>query len=143
MRSRGSSNRLSNSGGSPFRSRISALLLAMFATMATVYVAGRMWQEAESRVYLIKELDRRTGQGHSSVSVSETLKIVTCKEQLKKLSAIQMDLAAAKQEGYVSKEHSGNDGTRSKKRLLGVIGIITTFGRKKNRDAIRKAWMQS
>ncbi|KAG8496088.1 hypothetical protein CXB51_009443 [Gossypium anomalum] len=143
MRSRGSSNRLSNSGGSPFRSRISALLLAMFATMATVYVGGRMWQEAESRVYLIKELDRRTGQGHSSVSVSETLKIVTCKEQLKKLSAIQMDLAAAKQEGYVSKEHSGNDGTRSKKRLLGVIGIITTFGRKKNRDAIRKAWMQS
>ncbi|KAH1115512.1 hypothetical protein J1N35_008890 [Gossypium stocksii] len=143
MRSRGSSNRLSNSGGSPFRSRISALLLAMFATMATVYVAGRMWQEAESRVYLIKELDRRTGQGHSSVSVSETLKIVTCKEQLKKLSAIQMDLAAAKQEGYVSKEHSGNDGTRTKKRLLGVIGIITTFGRKKNRDAIRKAWMQS
>lgn len=143
MRSRGSSNRLSNSGGSPFRSRISALLLAMFATMATAYVAGRMWQEAESRVYLIKELDGRTGQGHSSVSVSETLKIVSCKEQLKKLSAIQMDLAAAKQEGYVSKEDSGNDGTRSKKRLLGVIGIITTFGRKKNRDAIRKAWMQS
>lgn len=62
---------------------------------------------------------------------------------MKKLSAIQMDLAAAKKEGYVSKEHSGNDGTRSKRRLLGVIGIITTFGRKKNRDAIRKAWMQS
>ncbi|KAE8706343.1 putative beta-1,3-galactosyltransferase 11 [Hibiscus syriacus] len=144
MRSRGSSNRLSNSGGgSAFRSRISALVLAMFATMATVYVAGRMWQEAESRVYLIKELDRRTGQGHSSVSVSETLKIVACKEQLKKLSAIEKDLAAAKQEGFVSKEHLGNDDTRPKKRLLAVIGIITTFGRKKNRDAIRKAWMQS
>ncbi|GMJ03829.1 hydroxyproline O-galactosyltransferase 1 [Hibiscus trionum] len=144
MRSRGSSNRLSNpGGGSAFRSRISALVFAMFATMATVYVAGRMWQEAESRVYLIKELDRRTGQGHSSVSVSETLKIVACKEQLKKLSAIEKDLAAAKQQGFVSKEHSGNDATPSKKRLLAVVGIITTFGRKKNRDAIRKAWMQS
>ncbi|KAK8533104.1 hypothetical protein V6N12_076385 [Hibiscus sabdariffa] len=144
MRSRGSSNRLSNSGGgSSFRSRITALVLAMFATMATVYVAGRMWQEAESRVYLIKELDRRTGQDHSSVSVSETLKLVACKEQLKKLSAIEKDLAAAKQEGFVSNAHSGNDGTPRRKRLLAVVGIITTFGRKKNRDAIRKAWMQS
>ena len=54
-----------------------------------------------------------------------------------------MDLAAARQEGFVSKEHLENDGTHSKKKLLAVIGIITTFGRKTNRDAIRKAWMQS
>ena len=39
MHSRASQNRLS---GSSFGSRISALLLAMFATMATVYVAGRL-----------------------------------------------------------------------------------------------------
>ena len=52
-----------------------------------------------------------------------------------------MDLAAATQEGFVPKHLSKNDGTRSKKKLLAVIGIITTFGRKKNRDAIRKAWM--
>ncbi|GMI79128.1 hydroxyproline O-galactosyltransferase 1 [Hibiscus trionum] len=44
---------------------------------------------------------------------------------------------------FVSKESSESDSTRSKKRLLAVIGIVTTFGRKKNRDAIRKAWMQS
>lgn len=54
-----------------------------------------------------------------------------------------MDLAVARKEGFASKVHLENDSTRSKKRLLGVIGIITTFGRKKNRDAIRKAWMQS
>lgn len=42
MRSRGSANRLSNSGGSSFYSRISALILSMFATMATIYVAGRL-----------------------------------------------------------------------------------------------------
>ncbi|XVF10558.1 hypothetical protein REPUB_Repub07fG0192800 [Reevesia pubescens] len=143
MRSRGSSNRLTNSGGPAFHSRISALVLALVATMATIYVAGRMWQDAENRVYLIKELDRRTGQGHSAVSVDDTLKIIACREQQKKLSALEMDLAAAIQEGFLSKEHVGNDGTRSKKRLLAVLGIITTFGRKKNRDAIRKAWMQS
>ncbi|KAE8690186.1 putative beta-1,3-galactosyltransferase 11 [Hibiscus syriacus] len=135
MRSRGSSNRISNSGaGSTFRSRISALILAMFATMATVYVAGRMWQEAESRVYLIKELGRRTGQGHSSVSVSETLKIVACEEQLKKLSSIEKDLDAAKQEGFVSKEHSGNDGAALKK-LEEEKGIVVRFiiGKSANR----------
>ncbi|XVF52947.1 hypothetical protein PTKIN_Ptkin05aG0058900 [Pterospermum kingtungense] len=143
MRSRGSTNRLYNSGGSGFYSRISALILAMFATMATIYVAGRMWQDAENRVYLIQELDRRTGQGISAISVDDTLKIIACREQQKKLSALEMDLAAARKEGFVSKVHLENDGTRSKKRLLAVIGIITTFGRKKNRDAIRKAWMQS
>ncbi|XWS49982.1 hypothetical protein CRYUN_Cryun12cG0049400 [Craigia yunnanensis] len=143
MHSRGSSNRLSNSGGTGFHSRISALVLAMFATMATIYVAGRMWQDAENRVYLIHELDRRTGQGNSAIFVDDTLKVIACREQQKKLSALEMDLAAARQEGFVSKEHLENDGTRSKKRLLAVIGIITTFGRKKNRNAIRKAWMQS
>jgi hypothetical protein len=44
------------------RSPMSAMMLAMFATMASFYVAGRLWQDAQSRVYLIKELDRRTGQ---------------------------------------------------------------------------------
>ncbi|OMO58611.1 Glycosyl transferase, family 31 [Corchorus olitorius] len=173
MRSRGSSNRLPNSGGPAFHSRLSALVLAMFATMATIYVAGRsvfflfffiagfffflvyfilsrffvliysMWQDAESRVYLIQELDKRTGQGHSAISVDDTLKIIACREQQKKLSALEMDLAVARQEGFVSKQHLENDGTRPKKKPLAVIGIITTFGRKKNRDAIRKAWMHS
>lgn len=59
------------------------------------------------------------------------------------LAALEMELTAARQEGFVSKHLSVNDGTgrQSTKRLLSVIGIITTFGRKKNRDAIRKAWM--
>lgn len=138
MHSRGSSNRLSSSA---FHSRLSALIFAMFATMATVYVAGRLWQDAESRVYIIQELDRRTGQGKSAVSVDDTLKIIACREQQKKLSALEMELAAARQEGFVSKRFSENDGTSSKKKNLAVIGIITTFGRKKNRDAIRRAWM--
>ncbi|GMI96234.1 hydroxyproline O-galactosyltransferase 1 [Hibiscus trionum] len=139
MRSRGSSS----SSRFGFHSRISALVLAMFATMATVYVAGRIWQDAESRVYLIQELDRRNGQADSVMSVDDTLKVIACREQKKKLLALEMDLSAARQEGFVSKESSESDGARSKKRLLAVIGIVTTFGRKKNRDAIRKAWMQS
>lgn len=45
-----------------------------------------------------------------------------------------MELAAAKQEGFVSKPLSN-------RRPHVVIGILTGFGRKSNRDAIRKAWM--
>ncbi|KAJ4954413.1 hypothetical protein NE237_011196 [Protea cynaroides] len=140
MQSRGSSNRLS---GLVLRSRLSALMFSMFATIASVYVAGRLWQDAQNRVYLIKELDRVSGQGQSAISVDDTLKIINCREQLKKLYALEMELAAARQEGFVSKYVSERNGTHSKKRLLAVIGIATGFGRKNNRDAIRRAWMRT
>ncbi|GFP92609.1 probable beta-1 3-galactosyltransferase 11 [Phtheirospermum japonicum] len=139
MGSRGSNHRLS-SPSSRFGSRISFLMLSMFATMASFYVAGRMWQDAENRVYLINELDKRTGQGKSSVSVDETLKIINCRENQKKLAALHVDLEKARQEGFVTK-HLTDNGATSKKKLLAVIGIITMFGRKHNRDAIRKAWL--
>ncbi|KAL0290703.1 UNVERIFIED_CONTAM: Hydroxyproline O-galactosyltransferase HPGT1 [Sesamum angustifolium] len=138
MGGRGSNHRLFSA--SSFQNRISFLMLSMFATMASLYVAGRLWQDAENRVYLIDELDKRTGQGKSSISIDDTLKIITCREQQKKLAALHVDLEQARQEGFVSKHLPENGGTR-KKKLLAVIGIITMFGRKNNRDAIRKAWM--
>ncbi|KAL0408085.1 UNVERIFIED_CONTAM: Hydroxyproline O-galactosyltransferase HPGT1 [Sesamum radiatum] len=100
MGGRGSNHRLLSA--SSFQNRISFLMLSMFATMASLYVAGR--------------------------------------EQQKKLAALHVDLEQARQEGFVSKHLPENGGT-TKKKLLAVIGIITMFGRKNNRDAIRKAWM--
>ncbi|KAL6127626.1 hypothetical protein ACLB2K_070989 [Fragaria x ananassa] len=130
--------------GNVFRSRIPTLLVSMFATFASIYVAGRLWQDSENRVYLIKELDRITGQGGSVISVDDTLKIIgkmvviySPVEQHKKLSAIETELAAAKQEGFSVQHSTLKNGTRP----LLVIGIFTKFGRKNNRDAIRKAWM--
>ncbi|PHU23199.1 putative beta-1,3-galactosyltransferase 11 [Capsicum chinense] len=117
-------------------------MLAMFATMASLYVAGRLWQDAQNRVYLTKELDRITGQGHSAISVTDTLKIIECREQRKKLSALEMELAAARQEGFVSKQSSDMKKTPEKGPAI-VIGIFTSFGRKNDRDAIRKAWMST
>lgn len=49
-----------------------------------------------------------------------------------------MDLAAARQEGFMVKHSRENNETKIP---LVVIGVITRFGRKNNRDAIRKAWM--
>uniref|UniRef100_M1AWT1 Hexosyltransferase n=2 Tax=Solanum tuberosum TaxID=4113 RepID=M1AWT1_SOLTU len=109
--------------------------------MAALYVAGRLWLDSENRVYLIQELDRRTGQGRSAISVDDTLKIITCREQQKRLTALQMELGKASQEGFVSKHLLDNNEKDSKKKLLAVIGVSTNFGNKKNRDAIRKAWM--
>lgn len=63
------------------------------------------------------------------------------REQHKKLSALEMELAAARQEGFTSMRSTEINGTDYKRRPLVVIGIFTTFGRKNNRDAIRKAWM--
>ncbi|KAK6155613.1 hypothetical protein DH2020_009861 [Rehmannia glutinosa] len=137
MQSKGSSLRFT---GMVIRSRISTLLLSMFATFASLYVAGRLWQDAENRVYLAKKLDRLTGQGRSVMSVDDSWKILECREQRKKLSGLEMELAAARQEGFVSK-HLSEINKTPKKRSLVVIGILTSFGRKSNRDAIRKAWM--
>lgn len=126
-----------------FGSRIATLLFSMLSTIASIYVAGRLWQDAQNRVYIIKELDRITGQRQSAISVDDTLKIIACREQHKKLNALEMELASAIKEGFVSTTlaETESNGTPSKKRPLVVVGIFTTFGRKNNRIAIRKAWM--
>lgn len=51
-----------------------------------------------------------------------------------------MELAAARQEGFVSKHLSETNRT-PKKRQVVVIGILTGFARRNQRDAIRQAWM--
>lgn len=66
--------------------------------------------------------------------------LILVREQQKKLSALEMELVAARQQGFVSKHLTETDRTPQKRPLV-VIGILTRFGRKNNRDAIRKAWM--
>ncbi|XP_010671546.2 hydroxyproline O-galactosyltransferase HPGT1 isoform X1 [Beta vulgaris subsp. vulgaris] len=141
MQRKGSNQRLSSSSSNKLlRSRISFLMLSMFATIASFYVAGRLWQDAQNRVYIINELEKITGQGRSAISVDDSLKVIACREQQKKLSALQMELAAAREEGFVPKYHGRNKAKGGKKPLV-VIGILTSFGRKSKRDAVRKAWM--
>lgn len=53
-----------------------------------------------------------------------------------------MELAAARQEGFVSNYLAEKDKISNRRPLI-VIGILTRFDRKNNRDAIRKAWMAS
>ncbi|KAJ0267198.1 Hydroxyproline O-galactosyltransferase HPGT1 [Hirschfeldia incana] len=129
------------SSSSSSSTRVSSLVISMLATFASLYVAGRLWQESQTRVHLIKELDRVTGQGKSAISVDDTLKIIACREQKKTLAALEIQLSAARQEGFVSKTPRHTADTETKKRPLVVIGIMTSFGNKKKRDAVRQAWM--
>ncbi|CAN6483254.1 unnamed protein product [Victoria cruziana] len=137
MHSQGSSSRLT---GFVRRSRISSLILAMLAVFSTIYVAGRLWQDAENRVYLIKELDRRTGQGNAAISVDDTWKVIACKDEKKKLMGFEAGLAAAREEGFVAR-YTPNNETYHKRRAFLVVGIATEISHKKNRDAIRRSWM--
>ena len=66
--------------------------------------------------------------------------LLLAREQLKKLDALKMELDVARQEGFVPK-YSSIDKAKSKKKPFVVIGILTSFGRKNERDAVRKAWM--
>lgn len=68
--------------------------------------------------------------------------LMLVREQQKKLTALEMDLAAARQEGFVSK-HLPDTKNPPKKRPLVVIGVLTAFSRKNNREVIRKAWMST
>lgn len=67
--------------------------------------------------------------------------VIVHREQQRKLSMLQMELEKAKKEGFVSKHLIETKGTDERKKLLAVVGIFTGFGRRHNRDAIRKAWM--
>ena len=67
--------------------------------------------------------------------------VLLVREQHKKFSALEMELAAARQEGFASLRSTEANEITSKKRPLVVVGIFTRFGRRNNRDAIRKAWM--
>jgi hydroxyproline O-galactosyltransferase HPGT len=63
------------------------------------------------------------------------------RQQGKRLKSLEMELAAAKHEGFVGKYSAEANTTYSKNKPLIVIGIMTSFGRKNYRDAVRKSWL--
>ncbi|PQQ21578.1 hydroxyproline O-galactosyltransferase HPGT1 [Prunus yedoensis var. nudiflora] len=105
------------------------------ATFAEVQKRGKdFWAEFELYVVdLLVGIAVDIALWRSIISADDTLKIIACREQHKKLSA--------RQEGFTSMRSIEINGTNYKIRPLVVIGIFTTFGRKNNRDAIRKVWM--
>lgn len=77
------------------------------------------------------------------MSVDETLKLLDCKDQQKRLTDAELELAAAKSKGYVSKYGVSSNGTATGHRLHAVVGVMTNFGSRSRREAIRKNLLPS
>lgn len=115
---------------------MTSVILLMVSLFAFSYIAGRLWQDAEIRAQLIS-IDPTMGrQNKDPISVDETLRLIDCKEQQKKLVDAGMELAAAKGQGYKPIKKTLVDGRKTV-----VVGIFTNFGGKSRRASSRKTWI--
>lgn len=91
---------------------------------------------------LANMLEKSGGGGGKLVTVEDKLQLLGCKAVEKRLEELEMELAAAKSEGFTSTWVNTKVSTNSTtKRLLAVIGINTEFGNRLKRDIIRRKWM--
>ncbi|KAL1562323.1 Hydroxyproline O-galactosyltransferase hpgt3 [Salvia divinorum] len=115
----------------------SSLVLAFLSCLAWLYVAGRLWQEAESRKVLENLLKKDSNQQPKVVTVEDKLMVYGCKELEQKIVEAEMELTLAKSQGYLKSQVQPSSG----KKLLAVIGIYTGFGGRLRRNVIRGSWM--
>ncbi|KAK2992472.1 hypothetical protein RJ640_011611, partial [Escallonia rubra] len=122
-----------------------SLLLAFFSCVAWLYVAGRLWQDAENRMLLTNLLKRNAGQRPKVLTVEDKLMVLGCKTMIfrdleRRIVEAEMELTLAKSQGYL-KSQLQQSGSSSGKRLLAVIGVYTGFGSRLNRNVFRGSWM--
>ncbi|XP_073143849.1 hydroxyproline O-galactosyltransferase HPGT3-like isoform X2 [Henckelia pumila] len=117
----------------------SSLLMAFISCLAWLYVAGRLWQDAENRMVLASLLKKISGQP-KVLTVDDKLMVLGCKELERKIVEVEMELTLAKSQGYL-KNQLQHASPFSNKKLLAVIGVYTGFGGRLRRNAIRGSWM--
>eukprot|EP00249_Psilotum_nudum_P023633 c28943_g2_i2 orf=405-1241(-) len=124
------------------RGGLTNLMMIMISCLACFYVAGRLWQDTERRLILIKLLNSSAkGKGGRIITADEKLEVFGCKDKENRLAELEMELAAARGQGFL-KEHMNTENiSLSSQRLLAVIGINTEFGNRMRRDSIRRKWM--
>ncbi|GAB4854607.1 Hydroxyproline O-galactosyltransferase hpgt3 [Ancistrocladus abbreviatus] len=132
-----SSSSSSYSSYSSYSSSKPSILLAFLSCLAWLYVAGRLWQDAESRTLLANLLMKHLDQRPKVLTVEDKLKMLGCKDLERRIAEAEMDLALAKSQGYLKKK----SGSSSGQRLLAVIGVYTGFGSHLKRNMFRGSWM--
>eukprot|EP00262_Sarcandra_glabra_P006872 TRINITY_DN19431_c0_g1_i1.p1 TRINITY_DN19431_c0_g1~~TRINITY_DN19431_c0_g1_i1.p1 ORF type:complete len:359 (+),score=66.16 TRINITY_DN19431_c0_g1_i1:28-1104(+) len=123
-------------------SAVTSLLMAFFASLACLYVAGRLWQDAENRILLTNLLSKNSysGQRPKILSVEDKLMTLGCKDMGRRMVEAEMDLTLAKSQGYLRNQLQQN-GSLSGQKLLAVIGVYTGFGSRLKRNTFRSSWM--
>ncbi|CAL8996995.1 unnamed protein product, partial [Prunus brigantina] len=123
----------------PLQTSKPSILMAFFSCVAWLYVAGRLWQDAENRTVLANILKKNLGQRPKVLSVEDKLAVLGCKDLERRIVEAEMDLTLAKSQGYL-KNHLQQK-VSSSGQLLAVIGVYTGFGSHLNRNMFRGSWM--
>lgn len=67
--------------------------------------------------------------------------LFSIREQKKRISELEMELAAARATGFHPEFRLANASETGGRRALVVVGINTGFGQRPRRDSIRNVWM--
>ncbi|GMJ07732.1 hydroxyproline O-galactosyltransferase 2 [Hibiscus trionum] len=117
-----------------------SLVMAFFSCVAWLYVAGRLWQDAENRKMLSDILKKNLEQRPKVLTVEDKLMVLGCNDLDKRIAEAEMELTLAKSQGYL-KNHLRQSESSSEKKLLAVIGVFTGFGSYVMRQTFRGSWM--
>ncbi|PSS17757.1 Hydroxyproline O-galactosyltransferase [Actinidia chinensis var. chinensis] len=117
-----------------------SIVMAFFSCIAWLYVAGRLWQDAENRNLLANLLKKNADQRPVVLTVEDKLMVLGCKDLERRIVEAEMELTLAKSKGYL-KNQLQQSGSYSGKRLLAVIGVYTGFGSRLKRNVFRGSWM--
>ncbi|KAI7743867.1 hypothetical protein M8C21_030316 [Ambrosia artemisiifolia] len=123
-----------------YSSSIPSILLAFFSCLAWLYVAGRLWQDAENRTLMFNLLMKNPAHRPKVLTVEDKLMVLGCKDLERRIVEAEMELTLAKSQGFIKNQLTQN-GSSSSKKLLAVIGIYTGFGSRLQRNAFRGSWM--
>ncbi|KAJ0090005.1 hypothetical protein Patl1_12502 [Pistacia atlantica] len=87
----------------PLQTSKPSLVMAFFSCVAWLYVAGRLWQDAENRTLLTSLLKKNSEQRPKVLTVEDKLMFLGCKDLERRIVEAEMDLTLAKSQG-LSKE---------------------------------------
>ncbi|KAK2659942.1 hypothetical protein Ddye_006475 [Dipteronia dyeriana] len=124
----------------PLQTSKPSILMAFFSCLAWLYVAGRLWQDAENRMLLTSLLKKNSDQRPKVLTVEDKLMVLGCKDLERRIVEAEMDLTLAKSQGYL-KNWVQKSRSSSGKKLLAVIGVYTGFGSRLKRNVFRGSWM--
>ncbi|XP_041022725.1 hydroxyproline O-galactosyltransferase HPGT3-like [Juglans microcarpa x Juglans regia] len=124
----------------PLQSSKPSLVMAFFSCLAWLYVAGRLWEDAENRKLLANLLYKNALQRPKVLTVEDKLMVLGCRDLERRIVEAEMDLTLAKSQGYL-KDKLQQSGSSSDQKLLAVIGVYTGFGSRLKRNVFRGSWM--
>ncbi|KAG7020396.1 Hydroxyproline O-galactosyltransferase HPGT2 [Cucurbita argyrosperma subsp. argyrosperma] len=118
-----------------------SIFMAFFSCLAWLYVAGRLWQDAENRKLLTSLLQKNASQRPMILSVEDKLQVLGCKDLERRIVEVEMHLTLAKSQGYLKNQLRQSGSSDPSRKLLAVIGVYTGFGSRLKRNVFRGSWM--